>query len=247
MEAAREVAPGVYRLTHGISNFYLVERDSKLTMVDAGVPRDWSRFQDALRLLGRSASDLEAIVLTHAHSDHTGFAERARSLGSARVWVHELDEAVAKGAKPSPNEGKAGPYLKHAETWRTLFGLLFTGGTRIVPVLEASTFADQTILGVPGKLRVIHMPGHTPGSSALFLEDASVVFTGDSLVMRNPLTGRRGPQIMPGALNRSNETALQSLDRLAPIPARTLLSGHGDPWTDGTPEAVRLAKTAGTS
>src|SRR5579862_1068882 len=192
-----KVAPGIYRLTHGISNFYIVDRGGRLTLVDAGVPRDWSRFLVGLASMDRALSDLDAIVLTHAHSDHTGFAERARSTAAVKVWVHDADATVAKGGNPEPNEGKAGPYLQHFEAWRTLFGLLLTGGTKIVPILEASTFVDGTTLPIPGRPAVIHLPGHTAGASALFLEDGGVLFTGDSLVMRNPLTGRKGPQIMP--------------------------------------------------
>jgi glyoxylase-like metal-dependent hydrolase (beta-lactamase superfamily II) len=68
------VSPGVYRLTHGISNFYIVDRGGRLLLVDAGVPRDWTRFVQAVNSLGRALSDVDAIVLTHAHSDHTGGA-----------------------------------------------------------------------------------------------------------------------------------------------------------------------------
>lgn len=242
-----EVAPGVYRLSHGVSNFYVIDRGGKLTLVDAGVPRDWNRLLGMLGSIGRAPSDLDAILLTHAHSDHTGFAERARTSGNVRVWVHEADVAVAKGGPPAPNEGKAGPYLKHLEAWRTLFGLLFTGGTKVVPILEVSTFTEETALPVPGKPIVVHLPGHTAGSCALFLEDAAALFTGDSLVTRNPLTGRRGPQIMPSALNHSSRTALDSLSRVESLAAKLVLPGHGDAWTGGVSAAVRMARDAGPS
>lgn len=242
-----KVAPGISRLTHGISNFYLIDRGGRLALVDAGVPRDWSHLVVALQSMGRNTSDLDAIVLTHAHSDHTGFAERARSTGSVKVWVHQADAEVAKGGTQPPNEGKAGPYLRHLEAWRTLFGLLFTGGTKIVPILDASTFSDGAVLDVPGKLVVVQVPGHTAGSSALLLEDGGVVFTGDALVMRNPLTGRKGPQIMPRALNQSSQTALASLARLESLPADLVLSGHGEPWAEGIASAVKQAKERGPS
>ena len=242
-----EVGPGIYRLTHGISNLYLVEREGKLTLVDAGVPRDWAQFLGTLRSLGRSLSDVDGIVLTHAHSDHTGFAERARRTGGRRVWVHELDERVAKGGTPEANEAKAGPYLRRVEAWRTLFGLLRTGGTRVVPILELSTYTNGTVLPVAGRPTAVHLPGHTAGSSALLFEDAGALFTGDSLVMRNPLTGRKGPQIMPRALNRSSREALASLSHLEPLPVRIVLPGHGEPWTEGIVSAVRKAREAGLS
>lgn len=242
-----KVAPGIFRLSHGISNYYIIDRAGRLTLIDAGVPRDWSRLGAALSTMGRTFADLDAVILTHAHSDHTGFAERVRSGGGVKVLVHEADLLVAKGGPQPPNEAKAGPYLKHLEAWRTLFGLLFTGGTRIVPVLQASTFADGDVLPVAGNPVVVHLPGHTPGSCALFSPDGAAVFTGDSLVTRNPLTGRRGPQIMPAALNQNSSTALGSLSKVEPLAATIVLPGHGEPWTDGVAAAVRAARSAGPS
>jgi glyoxylase-like metal-dependent hydrolase (beta-lactamase superfamily II) len=74
-----------------------------------------------------------------------------------------------------------------------------------------------------------------------------VLLSGDVLVTWNPLTGRVGPQVMPSAFNRDTPQALRSLDRLDGIPADLLLPGHGEPWTEGTAEAARLARAAGPS
>ncbi len=121
------------------------------------------------------------------------------------------------------------------------------GGAKIVPVFEVSVFADGQILDVPGRPRVIHAPGHTPGNAALFLERHGVLFSGDTIVTRNPLTGRTGPQIMPSGFNQDTRAALRSLGALRQLPAGTVLPGHGDPWTGGAAEAVRLAQAAGLS
>ena len=70
------VAEGVHRIEDAYTNWYLVEEDGRLMVVDSGVPTSWSSFTDALRVLGHTPDDVEAIVLTHAHFDHVGFAER---------------------------------------------------------------------------------------------------------------------------------------------------------------------------
>jgi glyoxylase-like metal-dependent hydrolase (beta-lactamase superfamily II) len=242
-----QVAEGIHRLTGGVCNFYLIEDGGKLVLVDAGAPRDWDLLVRALAALGRGLQDLEAVLLTHAHSDHTGFAERARTTAGAPVWIHQVDAAVAKGAKPGKNDGKVRSYVLRVEFYRTLFSLARRGATKLIPVREVSVFADGETLEVPGRPRAVHAPGHTPGCAALLLEERGVLLTGDVLATRNPLTGRVGPQIMPSGLNRDTPQALRSLDVLDGVPADVLLPGHGEPWTEGAAEAARLARVAGPS
>jgi glyoxylase-like metal-dependent hydrolase (beta-lactamase superfamily II) len=242
-----QVADGIHRLSPGVCNFYLIEEAGRLVLVDAGAPADWNLLVRTLPTLGRALDDLEAVLITHAHSDHTGFAERARTTAHAPVWVHQEDAAVAKGAKPAKNDGRATSYLLKVEFYRTLLSLTRRGATRMIPIHEVSTFADGEKLDVPGGPRAVHAPGHTPGTTALLLEDRRVLLTGDSLVTRNPLTGRVGPQIMPSGLNQDTPLALRSLDALDGVPAEVLLPGHGEPFTEGTAEAVRRARAAGPS
>src|SRR3954447_15284402 len=85
------VAEGVHRVEDAYTNWYLVEDAGRLTIVDAGVPTSWQSLQEALRALGRSPGDVEAVVLTHAHFDHVGFAERARRELGVPVYVHDND------------------------------------------------------------------------------------------------------------------------------------------------------------
>jgi glyoxylase-like metal-dependent hydrolase (beta-lactamase superfamily II) len=231
----------------GVCNFYLVEEAGKLVLVDAGAPRDWDLLLRTLATIGRGPGDLDAVLITHAHSDHTGFAERARTSAAAPVWIHEADAAVAKGAKPGKNDGKASSYLLRVEFYRTTFSLVRRGATRMIPIAEVSTFADGETLDVPGRPRVVHAPGHTPGCAALLLEERRVLLSGDVLITRNPLTGQVGPQIMPSAFNRDTPQALRSLDALEAVPADVLLPGHGEPWTEGAGVAARLARQAGPS
>lgn len=241
------VGDGIHRLTNGVVNFYLVEDAGALTLVDAGAPGDWQALVATLRSIGRVPADVRTVLLTHGHSDHTGFAERARSEAGATVRIHRADVERATKGTTSKNEAGYGRYLLRLEAYRTLIGLTRRGGLKIVPVAEVSAFEDGETLDVPGRPRVVHAAGHTAGSCALLFESRDVLITGDALSTRNPLTGRKGPQIAPDGLNQDSEQALRSLDLLAPLPADVVLPGHGDPWTGGIGDAVRLAKTAGRS
>ena len=242
-----EVADRVHRLNDGIVDFYLVEEGGRLTLVDAGGARHWDLFLTTLGSIGRRLQDLEAVVLTHAHSDHTGFAERARTEADANVHVHRADAEAARTGKTGKAEAGYGRYLLRREAYKTLFTLGRAGALRIVPIEVASSFEEGQAIDVPGEPRAVHLPGHTEGSCAILLEDRRALVTGDCLVTRNPFTGRVGLQIMPSGLNQDSARALRSLDALAALPADTILPGHGGPWTGEMGEAVRLARGAGIS
>jgi glyoxylase-like metal-dependent hydrolase (beta-lactamase superfamily II) len=246
--AVTEVQEGVHRLTLGVCNWYLIAEGDALVLVDAGVRSDWKLLVSTLASMNRSLSDVKAVLLTHAHSDHTGFAERARTEADAAVHVHQRDERVARTGKlEGKRDASLLPYLRYAEAYRTLFSLIRRGGTRIVPIREVRVFEDGEVLDLPGSPRVVHAPGHTVGSAAILFERRSVLFTGDALVTRNPLTGRIGPQVMPAAFNTDSTVALESLASLERATASTVLPGHGEPWKEGVAEAVRHARQAGRS
>ena len=86
------IAPGVHQVAEPYVNWYIIEDDSgDLTVVDCGLPASWDSLLDSLPKLGRSLSDIKAVVLTHAHFDHVGFAEKLRSIRNIPVWVHERE------------------------------------------------------------------------------------------------------------------------------------------------------------
>ena len=93
----------------------------------------------------------------------------------------------------------------------------------------------------PGAPRVIHVPGHTPGSAALFVEARSALFVGDALATYAVTTGERGPQVAPFTADR--DQAVASLARLEGLDARWVLPGHGPEWSDGIDGAVEHVRT----
>jgi glyoxylase-like metal-dependent hydrolase (beta-lactamase superfamily II) len=113
------------------------------------------------------------------------------------------------------------------------------GGLRTTPIAEVITFDDGATLDVPGSPRVIHVPGHTPGSAALHVPSLDALFVGDAIATRAVTTGAIGPAIGPFSADPAQ--ARSSLARLDGLDAGLVLPGHGDPWTGGVAEAVRLA------
>jgi glyoxylase-like metal-dependent hydrolase (beta-lactamase superfamily II) len=239
-----EVAPGIHRLGNELVNFFLVEDEGGLTLVDAGLSGFRGQLEDFLRGRGRTVAEIDAVVLTHAHPDHVGVAEFVRAAG-VPVHVHEADAEMARSAKAGKRERSLLPYLRHGATWKTIAVLARAGGARPVRIAEVSTFAGDEPLDVPGRPRPIHTPGHSNGHVAFHFADRGVLMTGDAMCTWNPLTGRPGPQIMPAGLAVSSAAEMESLGRLEGVEAGLLLPGHGEPWTDGVAAAVARAREAG--
>jgi glyoxylase-like metal-dependent hydrolase (beta-lactamase superfamily II) len=243
---AAEVAPGIHRLGNELVNFYVVEDGTRLALVDAGLPGFRRQLETFLSERGRTLGDVEAVLLTHAHGDHVGVAEAVRTAG-ATVYVHDADAEMARTAKPQSREGSLLPYVRHGATWKLLVGGARAGGMRTPKIAEVTTFTEGADLDVPGRPRIVHTPGHSEGHVVFHFPDRGALLAGDAIVTWNPLTGRKGPQIMPSAFNVSSAQALESLDRLEPLDAGVVLVGHGDPWTGGVSPAVARAREAGPS
>jgi glyoxylase-like metal-dependent hydrolase (beta-lactamase superfamily II) len=247
MELERGAAPDIHRIEDASVNWYIVEAEAGLTIVDAGVPSSWGSLQRVLGEIGRDASEVRALVLTHAHFDHIGFAERARRELGVPVYLHQNDLPLARKPLQYTHERARSRYLlTKPRGLPHVLGFLATRAFWPQPRREATTFAAGE-LDVPGKPRVLLTPGHTLGHCALHFPDRDAVIAGDAIVMLDPYTGARGPRIVAGAATADSDWALRSLDALAAVEASTVLTGHGEPWHGGSGEAVRLARLAGCS
>lgn len=240
-----EVADGVHRLaTHHVSCYLVVEGD-EVTLVDAGLPATWKALPAALAQLGRGFGDLRAVVLTHAHFDHIGIAERLRREKGIVVHLHPDDAWLAAHPYRYGHERPRGLYpFQHPRGVPGLTSMVAGGALRVPPLHHTRPIADQQVLDVPGHPVVHHTPGHTDGHCVLHLPGRSVLLTGDALVTQDPYTARRGPQLVARAATASVSTARQSLARIGAIEADVLLPGHGDPFSGGTARAVAEALAA---
>ena len=165
-------------------------------------------------------SELWLIVLTHAHPDHTGTIPALLKHTNMRVLVHSGD---VKWESPSP------PWLFYPGQLVSLPGK--------VPFVR-KIFADEIVadgynIPVMGELRVLHTPGHTPGSICLHVEEQGVMFTGDMLISDGKRFTR--PQPFPGFDPKSYR---ESLERLSELEFDVACVGHERPLVGGAPEKV---------
>jgi glyoxylase-like metal-dependent hydrolase (beta-lactamase superfamily II) len=228
--------------THFV-NWYVVEEDGKVTIVDAGLPSYRDQIESTLAGLGRTIDDVEAVVFTHVHPDHVGFA---RSLKAA-VWAPAGPEQKRESLPAVlARLGRFVAQLRHREARRLAWHFVRSGGVRSKPPEDLCTFGDGEI-DVPGRPVAISTPGHMTPHAALFFAEAGAICVGDAFCGRHPLTGEAGPRRFPAVMNRDDEQALESLKQIEGLAAQHVYFGHGDEWDQGIGAAVERARELGPS
>ncbi|BDI22480.1 MBL fold metallo-hydrolase [Herbiconiux sp. L3-i23] len=242
----RNVAPGVHRLAHAFVNCYLLVEGDEVTIVDAALPKTWALLPAALEAIGADRRAVKALVLTHAHFDHLGFARRMHEQWRVPVFGHPIEDYIAAHPYRYAHENPRAIYpIAHPRGIPILTRMAAAGAFGVRGIESLRGFAPGDVLPVPGSPRVVFSPGHTYGHSALHLPERDALLSGDALVTLDPYTGRTGPRIVAGAATADSALALASLDALAATEARIVLPGHGEPWRAGVRSAVALARSAG--
>lgn len=190
-------------------NTYLLwdEQTLEAAIVDTGV---WDR-QEEQSLAGSIEAlglKLKYVLQTHAHFDHT----------FGLPFVHRT-----YGLKPIFHKDEADVY-RQMPSMAARFGLNMGGGMPAIGQLLSD--GDELLLGTTA-VRLIHTPGHTPGSSVFYIPDAGLLFSGDTLFRES--IGRTD---LPGG---SYEDELDSIkNKLFCLPDDTVvLTGHGPSTTIG--------------
>jgi glyoxylase-like metal-dependent hydrolase (beta-lactamase superfamily II) len=233
----------IHRSGTDVVNWYLLEEGGRVTIVDAGLPGYRPRVGGALAVIGRRLEDVEAIVLTHAHIDHVGFAAKLHAERGVPVHVHEAERPQATTGKAPKTEASFVPALVRYKAARRVVGhIVRHGGARPPKLPEVVTFAHGAQLDVPGRPVAVPTPGHSPGHTALHVPSEGALFTGDALMGWSTITGAEGPILPPVEFNNSTARARESLAAIEATGAQTLYFGHGDPWSEGAAAAVAIAR-----
>jgi glyoxylase-like metal-dependent hydrolase (beta-lactamase superfamily II) len=223
----------------GDVNVYLI-REDPLTLIDVGpkTPEAAAVLRQKLGRHGVNLKDIRRIILTHAHEDHCGLAKQVRDeAGNAEILVHAWETGHLFGRLAQKQHQdlmeKAGVpnkvFREMQETYEKIS--LLTDSLADTEFTEIRD--EQEIEFESGALKVLHTPGHTPGSCSFIREADRTLICGDCVLKRitpNPI-------VSPDPVNsdqrfQSLAEYLVSLAKIRSYSPTLVYGGHGEPIID---------------
>jgi glyoxylase-like metal-dependent hydrolase (beta-lactamase superfamily II) len=223
----------------GEVNVYLI-KESPLTLIDVGPKTKEATevLRRKLRQNGVEFADIERIFLTHAHEDHCGLAKQVRDEAkNATIYVHEWETGHLFGRLSQEEHRnlmiRSGVPDKVFRDLQEMYGEI----SLLTDSLSEGDFEllhdEMEIPFNSGSLKVLHTPGHTPGSCSFVREANRTLICGDCVLKR--ITPN--PMLSPDPINPQNRFAslaeyLVSLARIRSFSPTLVYGGHGEPVTD---------------
>ncbi len=220
----------------GANTVYLLGTDGNgpLTLVDVGFddPDIRNQLVAGIEAAGYAVADVDQVLLTHYHGDHSGLAGWVQEQSGATVRIHEADAPVVTAAEAGSRELRA-----KQEAAFDAWGMPESKRTAVRTVLEEETalsteppsvepIADgETVKAGSFDLTAHHLPGHTTGHVGYLAADEGSFWSGDVLLPRyTPNVGGADVRL-DGAL----AAYLESLERIVDIAPTVAWPGHRDP------------------
>jgi hydroxyacylglutathione hydrolase len=225
-----EVVPGLHWVERiWDTKVYLLCETDRLVVIDAATPGRAGAIWRHLRDLGYAPQDVDEIWLTHGDIDHMGSVAALKASSGARVIAHQDDAPLVEGCA----QRELGP-VPLAGTWQRLFNWavdrIFEPTTVDCPVEDADRLGDW---------RVVHVPGHTPGSVCFYHPGRRIAFVGDAI---NHRRGQLGAP--PLTFSSDMAQAHASIQKIAALDLAVCCFGHGPPLAHDAARRVRaLAAT----
>ena len=192
----------------GANSYLYISDDGDISLIDTGMPGNLKVFMREIVRYDISPDKISFIILTHGDIDHAGSAAEISGATGARIAAHVLECPYLSGVRRKIHHG--------------FFPVTLSILSGLIPMDEAVPAIKLNDGDVIGDLNIIHCPGHTEGSIALYSR-GRFMFSGDTLC-----TDRYGR--VKGFSPRFTEDSTgadESMRKLSSLDFDTLLPGHG--------------------
>lgn len=175
---------------------YLIDA-GELILVDSGAGQSFNNLVNNIAAFGFQPERLDSVIATHCHIDHIGALAKFKQKYDVKIIAHELDAQAIEAGNGTGAE---------------VYGLEY----QPCPVDTKISEAEQIIHFNRHDLKLIHIPGHTPGSIAVYVE-----ITGKRIIFGQDIHGPYEPE-----WGGNPKQAIASLEKLVDLKADMLCEGH---------------------
>ncbi len=215
----------IINLGNIVLNNYLLRILSKNILIDTGYPKGFELFKRKLLRHNISLSDIDYIVLTHAHDDHAGFLNELIEISKAKLVLHKKSiERLMIGH----NEWIGGCSGNIAKYFFLLMGLLGKSKHEYPKVQVKENYVvfdgyNQPLEedGLP--LKIVELPGHTADSIGILFNN-EMIFCGDAAMNGFPSINRNIIWI------EDRESYIRSWDKMISLDVKKIFPSHGKPF-----------------
>ncbi|MHA1427992.1 MAG: MBL fold metallo-hydrolase [Candidatus Helarchaeota archaeon] len=226
-------------------NTYLIQDGKEIILIDPGVSR--RNFTKVLNILHRDLTDIKHIILTHAHSDHYVLIKYLQKKCTPEIYIHQADRQFLEDTNKYINFLFDLKFFKTRPRFTALSQILnFLTLTEqsnldladlnlnpaiksifdtwnIYSITPDHEYSDKESL--PGGLKVLHLPGHSPGHCGLLFQDHSLIFCADIDF------NKRGPNVSGTYANIKayKESLVKLIHIVQQKNIKTLFPGHWNP------------------
>lgn len=236
------IAENVFAFTGTETNWIILQEGADLTLIDAGWHGDTEQVEASIRLLGRRPQDVQVVLLTHAHADHTGALNYLHDTYGVPLYMDPLEVSNAIG----DTYESGGPInvvrrLYRPQVVRWAARMTKAGGLKHYTFPSALPFPQTGPLDLPGRPVPVASPGHTSGHCSFLLPSVGVLVSGDALVTAHPLFNGVRPRLLPADWSHDQNEAIDSLAAFRDLETDILVPGHGPVWHGPIDDAVDRA------
>jgi len=180
----------------------------KITLIDTGTKDSAHHIFSYIKENSRDISDIEAVILSHSHPDHIGSAAEIKKVTECRILAHESEKNWIENIEAQVKERPVPAFFE-----------LVDKSVKIDKFLEhgLQVKADEDV-----SLKIIHSPGHSKGSINIFLPEDKILFTADSIPIKNDIPNYDDFNDLMDSLHRIKSTQDYSI----------LLTSWSPPLTD---------------